>query len=387
MINVVDLTQKLVRCASVTPEDAGAQDVLKEPLRDLGFEIFDLHFDGDGSYPVKNFFARRGTSAPHFCFCGHTDVVPAGDETLWTHPPFDAVIDDGKIYGRGAADMKGADAVFIASIDKFLQDNPNFDGSLSVLIIGDEEKDRINGARRATKWLTENNHEPDFCIVGEASNTREMGEAIKVGRRGNFIAELTVFGKQGHVAYPENADNPMVKICKIGNALQSVQLDKGTNVFDPSNLEVISIDVGNEVDNIIPAQGKISFNIRYNVTWNEDTLIEKIKSLIDPITIDYKLNASATTPPFVTEPDAWTDEIAQIIERHTGKYPEYSTAGGTSDAPFIAPISQVIEFGMINETYHQTDEHVHIEHLQKLTDIYVDILNKFFISKNSFKAK
>ncbi|MEM8833771.1 MAG: succinyl-diaminopimelate desuccinylase, partial [Pseudomonadota bacterium] len=209
MTNVIDLTQQSIRCASVTPEDKGAQDVLVEELKKLGFTIHDLPFDGNGSYPVKNFFARLGTDPPHICYAGHTDVVPAGDENLWSHPPFDAVIDDGKIYGRGTSDMKGANCAFISATAKFLHDNPDFKGSISFLITGDEEADSINGTQRVLEWMQENDQIPDVCLVGESSNIKELGEEIKIGRRGSFHGTLTVKGVQGHVAYSELANNPI----------------------------------------------------------------------------------------------------------------------------------------------------------------------------------
>ncbi len=381
MIDVIDLTQKLVRCASVTPADDGAQEVLKKPLRDMGFEIFNLPFEGDGSYPVQNFFARldgrkNSPNAPHIGYCGHTDVVPAGDESAWTHPPFDAVIDGGIMYGRGTSDMKGGNAAYVSAISKFLKTNPNFDGSISLLIIGDEESDRINGAVKAIEWLKEKEQLPDFFLVGEPSNSEKLGEAVKIGRRGTLSGKVIAHGQQGHSAYPDSFDNPIPKLAKIVAAMSDYNFDEGTEFFSKTNLEVTSIDVGNPADNVIPALATLSFNIRFNTHWTAEDIDKKLEEIISNHADKYEYLSHSSTPPFMTEPNIWTDKIVSVIQRHTNLVPELSTAGGTSDAPFLAKYCPALEFGLTNKTIHQVDENLKISDLEKLVDIYADIIEK-----------
>ena len=377
-INVIKLTQDLIRCPSVTPEDAGAQDILKNALKELGFEIFDLPFDGNGSYPVKNFFARFGTQHPHICYAGHTDVVPVGDEGAWTHPPFDAVIEDGIMYGRGTSDMKGGNAAFTSAVSKFLENNKDFKGSISFLITGDEEAEAINGTVRVLEWMKENNHIPDFCVVGESSNIKELGEEIKIGRRGSLGGVLTVKGKQGHVAYPQFADNPLPKLSAMGSALSAYKFDEGTDNFSATNLEITTIDVGNTASNVIPADGVLKFNIRFNTHWTMETLDQKLREILDSISSDYELKTGGNALPFITEPGDWTETVSSTVEKHTGKTPLLSTSGGTSDARFISQYCPVVEFGLTNETIHQVDECLKITNLEKLVDIYADIMTKSF---------
>ncbi|CAG0895987.1 unnamed protein product [Cyprideis torosa] len=291
MIDVTKLTQDLIRCPSVTPEDAGAQDILKAPLKKMGFEIFDLPFDGNNSYPVKNFFARLGTDAPHLCYAGHTDVVPVGDEAAWTHPPFDAIIQDGMMYGRGTSDMKGGNAAFVAAISKFLSNHKDFKGSISLLITGDEEADAINGTARVLEWMKNNNHIPDFALVGESSNIKELGEEIKIGRRGSLSGTLTIKGKQGHVAYPQFADNPLPRLCAMASALSTFTFDTGTDNFSATNLEITNIEVGNKASNVIPAAGTLKFNIRFNTTWTMETLDQKLREILDSVSTDQYIKA------------------------------------------------------------------------------------------------
>jgi len=378
MTNVVDLTQKLIRCPSVTPEDAGAQDVLKSELQQLGFEIFDLPFDGNGSYPVKNFFARLGTASPHICYAGHTDVVPAGDEKLWSYPAFDAVIDDGKIYGRGTSDMKGANCAFVCAVDKFLQSNPDFKGSISFLITGDEEAEAINGTQRVLEWMKDNNHLPDVCLVGESSNIKELGEEIKIGRRGSLSGTLTVSGTQGHVAYPQFADNPLPRLAAMAIALSSYEFDKGTEHFPPTNLEISTIDTGNTADNVIPANGHLKFNIRFNTEWTMESLDQKIREILNKVSTDYQLETGGNAHPFLTENKEWCDLVRDVVEKHTAREPKLTTGGGTSDARFIAAYCPVLEFGLTNETIHQIDEYCRIDDLEKLVIIYQTILSEYF---------
>lgn len=376
MIDVIKLTQEIIRCPSVTPEDAGAQDVLIKPLRDMGFEIFDLPFDGNGSYPVKNFFARLGTGSPRLCYAGHTDVVPTGDKNAWTHPPFEAVIEDGIMYGRGTSDMKGGNTAFVAAISKFLDKHKDFKGSISVLITGDEEADAINGTIRVLEWMKDNNHVPDMCLVGESSNIKELGEQIKIGRRGSLSGTLTVTGKQGHVAYPEFADNPIPTLAKMANALSDYTFDEGSNHFPPTNLEISTIDVGNKAGNVIPSSGKLEFNVRFNTHWTMETLDQKIREILNTVAPDYDLTTGGNAHPFLTEPGEWTQTVSDVVEKHCNRIPELTTSGGTSDARFIANYCPVVEFGMTNETIHQVDENLKVSDLEKLVRIYTDIIEK-----------
>ena len=377
MINAVKLTQALIRCQSITPKDDGAQNVLKSALIDMGFKIHDLPFDGNGSYPVKNFFARLGTGSPHICYAGHTDVVPTGDETKWTHPPFDAVIDGGMIYGRGTSDMKGGNAAFAAAVSKYLKDNKEFKGSISFLITGDEEAEAINGTVRVLDWMKDNNHIPDVCMVGESSNIKELGEEIKIGRRGSLSGILKVNGTQGHVAYPEMADNPIPRLTAMACALSNYNFDGGTENFPPTNLEISTIDTGNTAGNVIPASGLLKFNIRFNTKWTVESLGLKIHEILKSIDDKYELSLKSNANPFLTEAGEWTNLVYAIVKNNTGKKPKLSTAGGTSDARFIAPYCPVVEFGLTNETIHQIDECLKISDLEKLVDIYADILNSY----------
>ncbi len=377
MINVVKLTQDLVQCKSVTPEDDGAQDVLKSALSQMGFKIFDLPFDGNGSYLVKNFFARLGSSAPHICYAGHTDVVPTGDETKWTHPPFDAVIDGNIMIGRGTSDMKGGNAAFAAAISKFVEHNKNFKGSISFLITGDEEAEAINGTKRVLEWMKENNHIPDVCLVGESSNVKELGEEIKIGRRGSLSGTLTIHGKQGHVAYPQMADNPIPRLTAMACALSNYKFDDGIDNFPPTNLEISTIDVGNKAGNVIPATAALKFNIRFNTKWTRETLSAQIYNILNQVHTEYELELSSNANPFLTQAGEWTNLVSKIVQNHTNKIPKLSTSGGTSDARFIAPYCPVVEFGLTNETIHQIDECLKISDLEKLVEIYNDILKNY----------
>lgn len=377
MINVINLTQKIIQCASVTPEDDGAQATLTAPLKTMGFEIYDLPFGGNGSYPVKNFFARLGKGAPHICYAGHTDVVPVGDEAAWSQPPFAANINDGVMIGRGTSDMKGGNTAFIAAISKFLDTHENFNGSISVLITGDEEAEAINGTVRVLEWMNENNHTPDMCIVGEPSNPTELGQEIKIGRRGALSGKVTVFGKQGHAAYPDLADNPLPRMATMAATLSAHELDAGTEHFPASNLEITSIDVGNTADNVIPAQGEFKFNVRFNTEWTAESLEQKIQDILQSVDSNYKLEIyKSNANPFLTEPGEWTQIVSDAVQKHTNKTPELSTKGGTSDARFISKYCPVVELGLTNETVHQVDECLKIADLEKLVDIYADILTQ-----------
>lgn len=374
-----EIAQKLISFPSITPADAGCQDYLKSLLNPLGFEIFDLPFEGrGGTYRVPNFFARKGTGTPHLCFAGHTDVVPAGDESAWSVPPFVGTIKDGKLIGRGASDMKGQIAAFVAAVSAFVGEDANFNGSISLLITGDEEKESINGTERVFEWMQENNHLPDVCLVGEPSNPDFMGQEIKIGRRGSLSGTLTVHGVQGHVAYPDRAENPLPTLIKLLDVLSSTVFDKGSAYFQPTNLEVTTIDVGNNATNVIPARGTAKFNLRYSDRWKKHTLEEKIRQVLDAVSTNYDLKFSVGAEGFLTSPGAWTSLVADVVETETGHKPALSTGGGTSDARFAAKYCPVVEFGMTNQTIHKVDEYCTLADLEKCTAIYQRILKSYF---------
>jgi succinyl-diaminopimelate desuccinylase len=378
MNNAPTIAQKLISFPSVTPKDEGCQDYLKSLLTPIGFEIFDLPFEGrGGTYPVKNFFARLGTSGPHLCFAGHTDVVPAGDEKAWSVPPFSGTIKDQKIIGRGASDMKGQIAAFVAALQAFVPENPNHKGSVSLLITGDEEKESINGTERVFEWMSENGHLPNVCLVGEPSNPSFVGEEIKIGRRGSLSGTLTVHGVQGHVAYPARAHNPLRALVRLLDALQSAVYDKGSAYFQPTNLEITTIDVGNTATNVIPARGVAKFNLRYSDRWTKEALSEKIRAVLDAIDTNYDLTLSVGAEGFLTTPGEWTSLVAEVVERQTGHKPALSTSGGTSDARFAAKYCPVVEFGMVNQSIHKVDEFCTLADLEKVTAIYHEILKSY----------
>lgn len=376
MIDPVALLQDLIRCASVTPLDEGAQDVLINALTPLGFKSYDVTRGN-----IRNTFLRydgqAGDNTPHFCFAGHTDVVPVGDETLWTHPPFAAVIDDGKIYGRGTSDMKGNIACFVAAVAKYLENNTPA-GSISLLITGDEEAEAINGTVKVLEWMEEQGQLPDFTLVGEPSNPESLGEEMKIGRRGSLTGHLKVKGTQGHVAYPQLADNPMPRMVKLLDALVSYEFDQGNEHFPATNLEISTIDTGNKADNVIPAQTEAHFNIRFNSNWTAATLEARVREVLNSVTNRYELTCISNAEAFITQPSATTDMIIGAIRDITGKTPEQTTRGGTSDARFVAQYGDVVEFGLVNKTIHKTDEHIEVADLHTLTDIYALILERYF---------
>lgn len=373
LIDPVALTQALVRCPSVTPEDAGAQDVLREALTLMGFECRDLPFGN-----IRNLLARKGGQGPHLCFCGHTDVVPPGDTALWSVDPFDATIRDGKIIGRGTADMKANIAAFIAAISHYLKDYPDFQGAISFLITGDEEAAAVDGTVKVLSWMKEHDQLADFYLVGEPSNPDALGDEIKIGRRGSLTGTITVRGTQGHVAYPERADNPLPKLTRLLSALDAHVFDQGTDHFPATNLEIVTIDTGNKADNIIPAAGTAKFNVRFNDLWNAQTLATQIRSVLDGTGVAYELETTSNAQAFITKPGALTDMVSRAVQDVTGRTPKLSTGGGTSDARFAAQYGPVVEFGLINKTIHKIDEHVVIEDLHTLTQIYRQILENYF---------
>lgn len=373
------IAQKLISCPSITPEDAGAQSYLKSFLSDLGFAIYDLPFEGNGgTYPVPNFFARLGTSSPHICFAGHTDVVPAGDEAAWSVPPFEGVIKEGKLIGRGASDMKGNIAAFAAAVQNLVRSQKNFNGSISFLITGDEEKESINGTARVLEWMKDNNHIPDVCLVGEPSNNEFMGQEMRIGRRGSLTGYLTVRGTQGHVAYPERIKNPLPVLVSLLNALVATKLDEGSEFFPASSLQITTIDVDNPSNNVVPAMGKATFNIRFCDVWTTQSLEEKVKDILNAVTKDYEIKFTRGAHSFLTKPGAWTAIVSDAIKKVTGHTPALGTGGGTSDARFVSQYCPVVEFGLINKTIHQVDESCDIADLEKCEMIYHEILKRYF---------
>jgi len=377
MSHVIELLEKLIACPSVTPDDAGAQDLLAAELTKLGFECHHLPFEDDTGR-VVNLFARLGTDTPHICFAGHTDVVPTGPLEKWTTPPFSPNIRDGRIYGRGASDMKGGVAAFVAAVSSYLEDHKPH-GSISLLITGDEEDLAINGTVKVLGWMEENDHIPDAILVGEPTNPSELGQEIKIGRRGSLSGEITVKGVQGHVAYQHLADNPLPRLIKMLDALASFNFDEGSEFFVPSNLEITSIDVGNPVTNIIPREGTASFNIRFNDHWSSESLRAKITEIIENAAKgDYEITFEGNAESFITKPNDWTACVRDAVADVTGKTPEYTTTGGTSDARFTSQYCPTIECGAINESIHQIDENAKVSDLEQLTQIYTRVLLRYF---------
>ena len=370
------LAQRLVKCPSVTPREGGALDLLEAELTAMGCACTRLPF-GEAEERVDNLFARWGTGGPHFAFAGHTDVVPPGDTAAWTYDPFSGEIVDGRLHGRGAADMKGGVAAFVAATARFLETPPQ-QGSISFLITGDEEGDAINGTTRMVDWIRDNDQVPDMCLVGEPTNVSEMGDVIKNGRRGSLSCKLTVTGIQGHVAYPHLADNPLTHLLAMLAPVNGCELDGGTEFFDPSTANVTSIDVGNLAGNVIPASATSQFNIRFNTEHSADSLIGWLKEHFDRVGGTWEAHWKATAHPFLTPPGQLTDMIADAAEKIVGHRPKFSTNGGTSDARFITNICPVAEFGLVGKTMHKIDEQVAVEDIDSLTDIYTHILNLFF---------
>ncbi|MBI0074194.1 succinyl-diaminopimelate desuccinylase [Commensalibacter sp. M0357] len=377
MHDPVKLLQDLIRCPSVTPQDLGAQDILKTRLKKIGFEIYDLPY-GEGNDNVLNFFARYGTGKPHLCFAGHTDVVPAGNNH-WQHNPFQGVIEDNIIYGRGACDMKGGIAAFVTAVENFLSLQVNFTGSLSFLITGDEEGPGVNGTVKVLEWMKKKNHIPDFCLVGEPTSAQELGDVIKIGRRGSLNAVITVEGTQGHVAYPHLADNPIHKLMEILTSLTILPLDKGNKWFQPSSVQVTSIDVGNKTTNLIPATATARLNIRFNHLHNGNSLIGWIETQARRVAEHCQIDIVVSGEAFLTEPGNEVQAIRLAIEKISSVKPRLDTGGGTSDARFISNYCNVAEFGLVGQTMHKANEAVPTEDLKKLSSIYTQFLKNYFL--------
>ena len=371
----VDLAARLIRCESVTPAEGGALSLLTKELRSFGFKCTRLPF-GEGPARVENLFARRGHGAPHFAFAGHTDVVPVGDASAWRHAPFSGALEDGKLFGRGAADMKGGIAAFIGAVRQFVEYHAH--GSISLIITGDEEGDADYGTVKMVEWIRAHDHLPDVCVVGEPTNPDRLGDVIKNGRRGSLSCQLTVDGVQGHVAYPHLADNPIVRLLAMLAPVNGVTLDGGNDYFDASTAHITSIDTGNAAGNVIPATVSARFNIRFNTEHKADDLIGWLEEHFNRIGGNWQADWRVSAEPFVTPAGPLTDLMQAAITEVTGKNAELSTSGGTSDARFITHLCPVAEFGLVGQTMHKVDEHVSIDDIDQLTAIYLAMLTRFF---------
>ncbi len=381
-ISEVSLARDLVKCQSVTPKDDGAINVVAKNLKKLGFKCQIMEFQEKGTAKIKNLYAKIGKSSPNFCFAGHTDVVPVGDLKSWTVNPFGGVIKNQKLIGRGVSDMKGSIACFIAAVSEFLKKNKKLKGSISFLITGDEETIAINGTQKVIKKLIQKKEKIDFCIVGEPTNENRLGDMIKIGRRGSITAHLTILGTQGHVAYSYTYNNPSTIIVEVLNNIKKLKLDSGNKDFEPSNLEVTKININNTADNVVPAEAKASFNIRFNNLHTSSSLKKKLNKVFSSITkkfkASYKIKYHVSGESFLTKPSKTVYMIKNVIKKSTKINPVLSTTGGTSDARFIKKISPCIEFGLIAKTIHQVDEMARVADLKKLKNIYLDILVNYF---------
>ena len=372
-VDPIDLLVQLLRCVSVTPNEGGALSLLENILNQHNFACQRLLF-GEKNNKIENLFARIGNGKPHICFAGHTDVVPAGNIETWKYPPFEGKIVEEKIFGRGAVDMKGSIASFVAAIIRWCENNNSFNGSLSLLITGDEEGEAINGTKRVLEWMKGNNHIPDMCIVGEPTNQNEIGDMIKIGRRGSLNGKLSVFGKQGHVAYPHLAENPFPILLEMLAPLLKGKLDDGTEFFPETTASVTSIDTGNISDNVIPLKVDAKFNIRFNDGQTKDSLGKRLKDHFDLVSKNYEVQFYSNADPFLTENNELINSISKSVNRITLKSPSLSTSGGTSDARFITKYCPVIEFGLVGKTMHQIDENVSIKDIKLLSEIYYDFI-------------
>ena len=381
-LNELQLAKELIRFPSVTPVDAGIMSFLEKKLKKLGFKTKLLEFKEKNSKPVKNLYARLGNKSPNFCYAGHLDVVPAGNLKDWTVNPFKPSIKNGHLIGRGANDMKSSIAAFVTAVSKFIQKNKKFNGSISLLITGDEEGVAINGTKKVVEYLKKKKEKINFCLVGEPTNPNKLGEMIKIGRRGSITGKLTVIGVQGHVAYPNRANNPSTALVQILKELKGIKFDKGTKDFQPTNLEITKINIDNSADNVIPGLAYASFNIRFNNKHSSNTLKSKINKIVKKICnknkSKYKIEYNVSGEAFLTSPNETTYMIQNTIKKITKIKPRLSTTGGTSDARFIRKISPCLEFGLVGKTMHKVDEVVALKDLKKLTLIYSNILENYF---------
>lgn len=379
MTDPLPLAIELIRRPSVTPRDEGALDVLQKALEALGFACTRLPFEGDGGDATDNLYARLGTGSPFLCFAGHTDVVPPGDVSAWTSPPFMPEVREGYLYGRGAEDMKGAIACMVAAVARVQASGFGGRGSIGFIITGDEEGYAVNGTRKVVQWMKERGELPDACIVGEPTNPQHIGDMVKIGRRGSMNMVLTVKGKQGHVAYPHLADNPVTPLVRALHELKAAPIDGGMEFFQPSNLEITSVDVGNPVKNVIPGEATARINIRFNPLHDSGKMTEWVRGICEKhLGGNFTLDVRVTGEAFLTPPGAFSTLVADAITAAAGRKPELSTSGGTSDARFIKDLCPVVEFGTTGHTPHMVDERVKVADLELLTAAYAEILKGYF---------
>ena len=374
MTDPIPLAQALIRRNSVTPADDGALGVLEAALTPLGFTCTRLRFG-----EVENLFARRGTSAPHFCYAGHTDVVPPGDESAWADGPFAGVVRDGVIYGRGACDMKGGIAAFVAGLTDYLAANPEHPGSISLLITGDEEGPSVDGTRRVLEWMAEHGNTPDICVVGEPTSQAVLGDTIKIGRRGSMNAWITVHGRQGHSAYPQKADNPVHRLIRVLGALTATPLDTGSEWFEASTLQVTGIQVDNTATNVIPAEARAFLNIRFNDHHHSEALSAHLRAVVAEHAPDHNLQIQVSGESFLTAPGPFVAALQRAVKRSTGLDARLETGGGTSDARFITHYCPVAELGAIGASMHQRDECAPVEELRALAGLYRTVIEECLI--------
>ena len=382
IFNEVILAKELIKFPSITPTDAGVMSFLEKKLKKLGFKTKIIEFREKNFKPVKNLYAKLGNKEPNFCYAGHVDVVPPGNINDWTINPFKPSIKNGYLIGRGANDMKSSIAAFVSALSTFLNNNNNFNGSISLLITGDEEGDAVNGTKKVVDYLKKKKERIDFCLVGEPTNPNKLGEMIKIGRRGSLTGKLTIYGVQGHVAYPHRANNPSTTIIKILKELKDLKFDKGTKDFQPTNLEITRINIDNHADNVIPGTAEATFNIRFNNKHSSNSIKKKLNKIFKRICkknksnyiIEYRVSGEA----FLTKPNNTTYMIQNIIKKITKIKPKLSTTGGTSDARFIRKISPCLEFGLVGKTMHKVDEAVSLKDLKNLKRIYQNILQDYF---------
>ena len=381
-INELQLAKELIKFPSITPVDAGVMKFLEKKLKKLGFKTKVIQFKEKNFKPVKNLYARIGNKEPNFCYAGHLDVVPPGNLNDWTVNPFKPSIKKGHLIGRGANDMKSSIAAFVSAVSFFLEKKHNFNGSISLLITGDEEGDAINGTKKVVDYLKKRKEKINFCLVGEPTNPNKLGEMIKIGRRGSLTGKLVINGIQGHVAYPQRANNPSTTIVQILNELKNIKFDKGSKDFQPTNLEVTKININNIADNVIPGSAEATFNVRFNNKHSSNSIKKRLNKIFKRISkknkskykIEYKVSGEA----FLSKPNDTTFMVQNIIKKITKIKPKLSTTGGTSDARFIRKISPCLEFGLVGKTMHKVDEAVSLKDLKNLTKIYQNILQNFF---------
>ncbi len=369
----VPLAQALIRCPSVTPADAGALGVLEDALTALGFTCHRLTF---GETP--NLFARRGTEGPHFCYAGHTDVVPTGPAESWADGPFDGVVKDGVLYGRGACDMKGGISAFVAGLTDYLAANPDREGSISLLITGDEEGPSVDGTKKVLEWMQAEGHIPDMALVGEPTSRVALGDLIKVGRRGSMTAYITLFGTQGHSAYPQRADNPIHRLVRVLHRLTAQPIDAGSEFFEATTLQVTGFDVGNAANNVIPGEARAMLNIRFNDLHSSASLTEHLHAALRAEDARYEMRVDCSGESFLTKPGPFVDALKRAVMRATGAEPALDTGGGTSDARFIARFCPVAELGAVGSTMHKVNEAAPVAELRDLAALYRMVLEEAF---------